>query len=117
MRILVCGGRNYQDLKQVARALDPYLTSSLVIIHGGAKGADRLAGMWAEAAGVPVEVYNADWAKYGKAAGVLRNQQMLDESKPDTVIAFAGGRGTFDMIRRARSAGIKVIFPLTSGVN
>ena len=51
----------------------------------------------------------ADWEKHGKAAGAIRNQQMLDDYHPDAVIAFPGGRGTADMIKRARARMIDVI--------
>lgn len=51
----------------------------------------------------------ADWSKYGKAAGPMRNQKMLDEYKPDLVVALPGGRGTADMVSRARVAGVEVI--------
>jgi hypothetical protein len=52
----------------------------------------------------------ADWRKYGAAAGPIRNQRML-EGPPDIVVAFAGGKGTADMVQRARAAGIAVIEP------
>jgi len=68
-----------------------------------------LAQEWAEARGVPCEVYLANWAELGRKAGPIRNQQMLDEGRPTLVVAFPGGRGTADMIRRARSAGVEVI--------
>jgi UDP-N-acetylmuramoylalanine-D-glutamate ligase len=55
-----------------------------------------------------LEVYPADWKLHGKSAGHIRNQQMLDESKPDIVIAFPGGRGTANMIKRAKKAGVEV---------
>jgi hypothetical protein len=79
-----------------------------MIIHGGASGADRLAGEWAASRGIPVEVHPADWQKYGRAAGPIRNQQMIDR-KPDMVVAFPGGRGTADMVRRVRMAGIELV--------
>lgn len=60
--------------------------------------------------GLETESYPADWANFGKAAGPLRNQRMLDEGKPDLVVAFtndlASSRGTRDMVRRAQAAGI-----------
>ena len=68
-----------------------------------------MAQEWAEARGVPCEVYLANWAELGRKAGPIRNQQMLDEGRPTLVVAFPGGRGTADMIRRARSAGVEVI--------
>jgi len=51
----------------------------------------------------------AKWSKHGRAAGPIRNQEMIDECKPDLVVAFPGGRGTADMVRRAKAAGIRVI--------
>jgi predicted solute-binding protein len=68
-----------------------------------------MAEWWAKAEGVPCEVYQADWARLGRKAGPIRNQRMLDEAKPDVVIAFPGGRGTADMLRRTRQAGVEVI--------
>jgi hypothetical protein len=55
-------------------------------------------------------VFYADWDKHGRAAGPIRNQQMLDEGKPDLVVAFLlpQGSGTLDMIRRTEKAGIEV---------
>jgi len=51
----------------------------------------------------------ANWAELGRKAGPIRNQQMLDEGKPNLVVAFPGGRGTADIVRRARAAGIEVV--------
>jgi hypothetical protein len=80
----------------------------VIIIHGKAKGADRIADEWAVVNFLPIEEYPADWDAHGKAAGAIRNQQMLDEGKPDMVVAFPGRVGTADMVRRARKAGIRV---------
>ncbi len=106
MRILVCGSRHYSNLTAVKAALVKHKPT--VVIEGGARGADRLAREAAKALGVPVETYEADWAQYGKAAGPKRNQRMLDEGKPDLVLAFpeADSRGTWDMVRRAWAAGV-----------
>jgi hypothetical protein len=110
MRVLVCGGRDYNDYEKVRWALEPFLNPEVTtIIHGGATGADSLAGRWAEENAIPVEIYFADWNKYGKRAGYIRNVQMLNEGKPDTVIAFPGGKGTEMMINLARSAKVDVI--------
>lgn len=107
MRVLVCGGRDYNDCVRVGLQLR--MLKATQVIEGGATGADYCAAHWAAKAGIPVETYPADWKTHGKAAGPIRNQQMIDEGKPDVVIAFPGGRGTADMVRRAQSAGIPVI--------
>jgi hypothetical protein len=68
-----------------------------------------LAADWAEKEGVCCETYPADWYTHGKAAGPIRNQKMLDDAFPDVVLAFPGGRGTADMVRRAEKVGVTVI--------
>ena len=106
--MLVCGGRDFHDGAVMNRTLTTHLRPGDVVVHGGARGADALAGDVAgRILGYSVEVYPADWAKHGKAAGPIRNQQMLDTGI-DLVIALPGGRGTEDMIRRARNAGVPV---------
>ena len=110
MNILVCGGRDFTDWDVVRRALDPYLDAiPHTLITGGARGADALAEQYATEFGWRVEVYPANWKRDGKAAGPIRNQQMLDEAAPNVVVAFPGGRGTADMVRRARAAGVEVV--------
>lgn len=106
VRVLVCGGRDYADHARVYQVLSHYHASNpfSVIIHGAARGADSLAGEWAEWAGVPVLPFPADWKMFGRAAGSMRNAQMLSQGKPDVVIAFKGGKGTADMCRQAKAA-------------
>lgn len=109
MRVLVCGGRHFNQAGRLNHELDRLqMTGVTAIIHGGTSGADHLAGLWAHSEGLVPEIYEADWHKHGLAAGPIRNQRMIDEGKPDLVIAFPGGRGTADMIRRAKAAGIEV---------
>lgn len=82
----------------------------VTVIHGGATGADSAAGGIATGLGLVERCYFADWKKHGKKAGPLRNQEMIDDGKPDMVIAFwdAMSRGTLDMITRAKRAGLPV---------
>lgn len=107
MRVLVCGGRNYNDEATLCYVLDNAGTIG-VLIHGNARGADLLADAWAKRRGIVVEVFPADWTRHGAGAGPIRNKQMLVEGTPDRVIAFPGGKGTADMVRRAKKAGIPV---------
>ena len=83
-----------------------------MLIHGNAHGADMIADAWACRRGVPREPYGlpqGEWDELGKKAGPLRNQQMLDDGKPDIVVAtFPGGAGTKDMVRRAAKAGVAI---------
>lgn len=108
MRVLVCGGRDFDQSKAVGRTLAG-LDGVSLIISGGAPGADRLAESWANHNKVPLCVFPANWRFAGRAAGPLRNQAMIDHGKPDLVVAFPGGRGTADMVSRAKAAGVRII--------
>lgn len=108
MRILVCGGRDFTNQSIFNQAMEDLLGKVTVIIHGAARGADTLADNWAKEHGLTVEAYPADWDKYGKRAGFIRNSQMLKEGKPDRVIAFPGGKGTEMMINLAHAAKVPV---------
>lgn len=108
MRVLVCGGREYNERSKLRRTLSA-VDGISVVITGGAPGADRLAEEWAKHQGIPTIRMEANWTKYGKKAGPLRNQWMIDLASPDLVVAFPGGKGTSDMVRRARDAGLNVI--------
>lgn len=79
------------------------------MIQGGALGADKFAAEWARSKPeLQRYVCRAEWDKYGKKAGPMRNARML-EWKPDLVVAFAGGVGTENMVKQAEQAGVKVI--------
>lgn len=109
MKVLVCGGRDYADKMALWHTLDAFGPPEITeVISGMARGADMLAAEWAIRFKFTLHKFPADWEKHGKRAGMVRNQQMLDEGKPDAVIAFPGGRGTADMVRRAERAGIMV---------
>ena len=114
-KVLVCGGRNYDNRERLYKALDSALQSSIVagklfvLIHGNAKGADSLSHEWARERQVSIEVYAADWDTYGRRAGPIRNRLMLTESSPHVIIAFEGGKGTAHMIEIGKKAGVPVL--------
>lgn len=110
MKVLVCGGRDYNNYQKVKETLDRIHAQYPItlLIHGDAKGADKLGERWAKEHGVPDKPYPARWNVDGKAAGPIRNQKMLDRELPHGVVAFPGGNGTRDMISRAKKAGITV---------
>jgi len=107
VRVIVCGGRDYTDGTTIARVLSA-LSGGATIVHGAARGADSTAADWCRTFGVAEEPHPADWKAHGRAAGPIRNQKMLDAGA-DLVIAFPGGRGTNDMIRRALRADVTVL--------
>jgi hypothetical protein len=120
MRVLVTGARDYEDAWIIGRVLDGIENDCLlhsepiIIIEGEAKGADSIARLWGETLDrydATVEKYPADWNQYGKAAGPIRNKQMLVEGKPDVVVAFPKGKledskGTRNMVEQAVKAGV-----------
>ena len=110
MKIIVCGGRDYEDYETLTRVLDGVHQRNTVtmLIEGGAKGADAHAATWADNNGIPRVTCNANWKYHGKKAGPVRNKVMLSLN-PDGVVAFPGGIGTAGMIELAKAAGVKVL--------
>src|ERR1700749_4766859 len=100
MRIIVCGSHTRGDRDFVFSRLD-YLAVVRPIsflAQGGAAFIDNFAKQWADARGIPHREYRADWTKYGKRAGPIRNREMLAAVVPDGVVAFPGDNGTADMV-------------------
>ena len=112
--IVVSGDRYLTDCPAVERLFDT-LPPDTVVVHGGARGLDTLAGKAARRRGFRVEVEavsDAEWRQLGRAAGPLRNRRMLDKWHPDRVYAFhddmANSKGTADIVRQATDRGIPV---------
>jgi hypothetical protein len=106
MRVLMFGGRLYRDAQRVEDEV-ALLDKDDVVVAGGAQGADYLAECAALRRGIRTETHYAQWDKHGKAAGVIRNQEMLD-SGIDKAVQFPGGVGTRDMRKRLDKAGVPV---------
>lgn len=108
--VLVTGSRDWSSLDPIRHQLDQFPRGS-IILHGCARGADGLASAAAEELGLDVRPRPAEWARYGKAAGIVRNRAMLEE-KPELVLAFhpciAEARGTRNMVEIALAAGVPV---------
>jgi hypothetical protein len=126
MRAIVAGGRHEFDGPWVWAELDRIDAERRidVVIEGGQRewrydpairarrmvgGVDYHASTWGEAHQRPVVRVKADWDRFGKGAGPIRNRIMLERHAPDVLIAFPGGTGTADITRRARHRGIEVI--------
>jgi hypothetical protein len=122
VRILICGDRDWKDLETILYTLSDILVeecdsaadwNDVVIIHGDARGADRLGARAAEMLGTAPEnilSFPADWNGLGKPTGIIRNRQMLTDGKPDLILAFHNAidksRGTRDMLSIAKKAGV-----------
>lgn len=114
MKILVCGGRNFDNSELFYITLGEIIgkntaNEKISIISGGAKGADRLAKIYATLFKLNYIEYKANWDTYGKSAGFIRNDEMLKKSNPDYVVAFKGGNGTQHMIDLAKKHGYDVM--------
>lgn len=111
MRVIICGGRDYEDHTTAFAKLDAVHKRVPIthVIEGGARGADRIARTWAIRNKIPYTTVNAEWDKFGKRAGYLRNKSMRDDHSPDMVIAMPGGIGTTMMINLATEKGIRVL--------
>lgn len=105
-KVLVCGGRKYNDMKRIFEVLDNlHLQYGITtVVNGGQSGADALACLWADRRGVPKSTHYANWDVYGNDAGPIRNQLML-ELHPDIslVVAFPGNNGTKNMTDLAKA--------------
>ena len=109
MKVLVCGGRDYEDWESFhAEMLSLHRELRFThIIHGDARGADRMADRFALMYLIQPVRCPANWMLRGKGAGPSRNASML-RLCPDLVIACPGGVGTADMVAKASLAGIQV---------
>ncbi len=108
-KVLVCGGRNYNNREKLYSTLNNLDKeyNFIEVIEGGALGADILAAQWAIENNKKKTTFKADWSK-GRSAGPIRNLKMLKEGKPDLIIAFPGGRGTQNMIKQAKLANLPI---------
>lgn len=111
MRIIVAGGRDFDDYYLLEEELKKFvssISSEPTIVSGGARGADRLGEWWAFENECSLTIIKADWDKHKKAAGAIRNKKMADYS--DALVAFWDGesRGTKNMIETAQKQGLLV---------
>lgn len=106
-KVLVCGGRDYRNWEKFCAVMNAIHAERRAthIISGGASGADEYAYRYAILEGIQPVQCVANWGAHDKAAGPIRNQRML-ELGPDFVVAFPGGKGTADMLKQAKAAGI-----------
>jgi hypothetical protein len=112
VKVLCCGDREWKNWKVIKKTLAS-LGPNTIIVEGEARGADKMCRYVAEEQlGYEVRRYPADWDRYKKAAGHIRNRQMFDTENPELVVAFhnnlSESKGTKDMVEYARSKGCPV---------
>lgn len=113
MRVLVTGSRNWTDSAVVKAQLTDLASrrrEHMTLVHGAAKGADTIAASLADHMGWDVEAFPAEWDRFGRRAGPVRNQLMVDHGA-DICLVFPlpDSRGTWDCVRRAKAAGIPLV--------
>lgn len=127
-RIIVCGGRHFDDYPRLTAEINGVVQSlglqmnEMEIISGHCAGTDQLGERYAEEHEVDCKVFPAEWKKYGRAAGPIRNSQMIDyaaESVMPVVVAFVSpkSKGTMDTVNKARKKGFKVFIIPYGGVD
>lgn len=123
MYVLIAGGRDFADRPWMKRQIECVLSrnagTTVRIVHGGARGADRLAGEVASEMGLEVGVFQADWDRHGRAAGYRRNERMAkflarkrDAGAAVAVVLFPGGKGTGHMRTIAKAHRLPVFQPV-----
>lgn len=110
MKVIIAGGRNFNDYQELCRVCDYTLSeyTDIEIVSGTANGADKYGEMYANQNGYSIKQFPADWNKFGRSAGYKRNKQMSEYA--DVLIAFWDGKskGTKYMIDLAKLANLKV---------
>jgi hypothetical protein len=111
MRLLICGSRHWTNQELISITIDKFKPD--IIIEGEGRGADIIARKIGQAKHITIWQYPANWQLYGRSAGPIRNTQMLDEGKPDLIVAFHNdikhSKGTADMIKQATERKIKTL--------
>jgi hypothetical protein len=117
MRVVVFGGRDFNNERLAFKALDILHKryKFTCVIDGAASGADLLGYRWAKSRGISTIRYPANWAKFKRAAGPIRNRRMIEEGLPDMGVAFPGGKGTENMKEQMKRAGIPVQVVIPTG--
>ena len=112
-RLLVAGSRDFDDQLSVDFTLDYVIGGwlpNVIIIEGGALGADTCAKNYAISRGIPYEEYMADWTEHGRSAGYIRNKQMFDTGVDGAVLFHLhNSRGTYNMLEILRKGMVQCV--------
>lgn len=105
MKLIIAGGRDYRFTAADNRRLDE-IQGVTEVVSGCQTGADFWGEVWAKDRGIPIQPFPANWNAYGLDAGPIRNEAMA--AYADAVVLFPGGRGTNNMLKKAKRAGLKI---------
>jgi hypothetical protein len=108
MRVIIAGSRTIKDFAIVSAAVAASGLRPDCVVCGGAAGVDALGERWAQENGVPVQVFRADWAQFGRSAGAIRNAQMAQNADALVLVWDGASAGSKNMLQAARKAGLQV---------
>lgn len=110
MKCIIAGGRDYKPSKKDAETIEQLISIHGIteIVSGGCSGADAFGEHVAKKLNLSLKIFPADWARYGKSAGPIRNKQMAEYA--EAIILLPGGNGTASMRAEAIKAGLQFIW-------
>ena len=110
MKMIIAGGRKYQFTDKDYAELDKIhkIISVTEVVSGKAKGADTCGEVWAKKNGIKVADFPAEWTKFGKAAGPIRNLEMAKYA--DALAVSSGNDGTSNMVKNAKKEGLEIFY-------
>lgn len=106
MKVIIAGSRHMplESYPLIGRVVKSSGLAISEVVCGMAKGADLMGWKWAEEHGIPVKRFPAQWSKYGRSAGPIRNKQMADYADALIIFIYDGSRGSVDMLKQMRDA-------------
>jgi len=108
MKVIIAGSRTITDRKLVEVAIKASGFTITEVVCGMARGVDTVGFNWAKDNNIPVKEFPANWNKYGRSAGPIRNKEMADYAEALIAVMVPGSRGTKNMVETATKLGLKV---------
>ncbi|MFD2207554.1 SLOG family protein [Kiloniella antarctica] len=108
MKVIIAGSRTIDDYDALETFVESIDWPIEEVVSGGCRGVDELGERWAKGKNIPKKVLYADWVKYGREAGELRNRDMAEYA--DGLILLWDGKspGASCMLRESSNAGIDI---------
>lgn len=108
-KVIVAGSRTFTNYAILSELLDKYLPVNACIISGTARGADKLGEKYAEENNITLTKFPANWNKYGKSAGYIRNREMADNAHTAIIFWDGESKGALNMIEVSKSKNLDLI--------
>lgn len=98
MRCIIAGSRNYNYMYKLEEVINTSEFEITEVVSGGCRGVDQLGERWAREHNIPIKQFPADWQKYGKRAGPIRNRLMGEYADAGVILAYPDSRGSHNML-------------------